>query len=156
MPKLVIIIPTFLVIFILLLTKEYQPIIKSIIDDLINSDEKLSQQFHQYMKKLDMLQEVMEEQGGDISSIKEAELNKFYERVGNYILQNYKKSEYTYNQTDGKKVSSSSKKRNYRTRKYLSEIRIKSYILEVASEQQREIDKAIEEYNKRMENQLLV
>ena len=40
------------------------------------------------MKKLDMLQEVMEEQGGDISSIKEAELNKFYERVGNYILQN--------------------------------------------------------------------
>ena len=92
--------------------KEYQPIIKSIIDDLINSDEKLSQQFHQYMKKLDMLQEVMEEQGGDISSIKEAELNKFYERVGNYILQNYKKSEYIYDQTDSKKVSSFLKKRN--------------------------------------------
>lgn len=136
--------------------KEYQPIIKSIIDDLINSDEKLSQQFHQYMKKLDMLQEVMEEQGGDISSIKEAELNKFYERVGNYILQNYKKSEYIYDQTDSKKASSFLKKRNYRTRKYLSETRIKSYILEVASEQQREIDKAIEEYNKRMESQLLV
>ena len=50
--------------------KEYQLIIKSIIDDLINSDEKLSQQFHQYMKKLDILQEVMEEQGGDISRIK--------------------------------------------------------------------------------------
>lgn len=136
--------------------KEYQPIIKSIIDDLINSDKKLSQQFHQYMTKLDMLQEVMEEQGRDISSIKEAELNRFYERVGNYILQNYKKSEYTYNQTDSKKFSTSSKKRNYHTRKYLSEIRIKSYILEVASEQQREIDKAIEEYNKRMESQLLV
>ena len=136
--------------------KEYQPIIKSIIDDLINSDEKLSQQFHQYMKKLDMLQEVMEEQGGDISSIKEAELNKFYERVGNYILQNYKKNEYIYDQTNSKKSSSFSKKRNYRTRKYLSEIRIKSYILEVSNEQQREIDKAIEEYNKRMENQLLV
>lgn len=124
--------------------------------DLINSDEKLSQQFHQYMKILDILQEIMEEQGGDISSIKEAELNKFYERVGNYILQNYKKSEYTYNQTGSKKNGSSSKKRNYRTRKYLSETRIKSYILEVASEQQREIDKAIEEYNKRMESQLLV
>ena len=136
--------------------KEYQPIIKSIIDNLINSDEKLSQQFHQYMKKLDMLQEVMEEQGGDISSIKEAELNKFYERVGNYILQNYKKNEYIYDQTNSKKSSSFSKKRNYRTRKYLSEIRIKSYILEVSNEQQREIDKAIEEYNKRMENQLLV
>lgn len=136
--------------------KEYQPIIKSIIDDLINSDEKLSQQFHQYMKKLDMLQEVMEEQGGDISSIKEAELNKFYERVGNYILQNYKKSEYIYDQIDSKKASSFSKKRNYRTRKYLSETRIKSYILEVSNEQQREIDKAIEEYNKRMESQLLV
>ena len=136
--------------------KEYQPIIKSIIDDLINSDEKLSQQFHQYMKKLDMLQEVMEEQRGDISSIKEAELNKFYERVGNYILQNYKKSEYIYDQTDSKKASSFSKKRNYRTRKYLSETRIKSYILEVSNEHQREIDKAIEEYNKRMESQLLV
>ena len=98
----------------------------------------------------------MEEQGGDISSIKEAELNKFYERVGNYILQNYKKNEYIYDQTNSKKSSSFSKKRNYRTRKYLSEIRIKSYILEVSNEQQREIDKAIEEYNKRMENQLLV
>ena len=39
-----------------------------------------------------MFQEVMDEQGGDISSIKEAELNKFYERVGNYILQNFKKA----------------------------------------------------------------
>lgn len=46
----------------------------------------------------------MEEQGGDISSIKEVELNKFYERVGNYILQNYKKSEYIYDQTNSKKT----------------------------------------------------
>lgn len=76
----------------------------------------------------------------------------------NFILTltNYKKNEYIYDQTNSKKSSSFSKKRNYRTRKYLSEIRIKSYILEVSNEQQREIDKAIEEYNKRMENQLLV
>ena len=44
----------------------------------------------------------------------------------------------------------------YNWGKYLSETRIKSSILEVSNEQQREIDKAIEEYNKRMENQLLV
>ena len=76
----------------------------------------------------------------------------------NFILTltNYKKNEYIYDQTNSKKSSSFSKKRNYRTRKYLSETRIKSYILEVSNEQQREIDKAIEEYNKRMENQLLV
>ena len=76
----------------------------------------------------------------------------------NFILTltNYKKNEYIYDQTNSKKSSSFSKKRNYRTRKYLSEIRIKSYILEVSNEQQREIDKAIEEYNKRMENQLSI
>ena len=66
------------------------------------------------------------------------------------------KSEYTYNQPYSKKSSSFSKKSNDRGRKYLSETRIKSSILEVSNEQQREIDKAIEEYNKRMENQLLV
>ena len=61
-----------------------------------------------------------------------------------------------WNQPYSKKSSSFSKKRNDRGRKYLSETRIKSSILEVSNEQQREIDKAIEEYNKRMENQLLV
>ena len=47
-----------------------------------------------------------------------------------------------------------SKKRNNRTRKCLSKTRIKSYILEVSNEQQRGINKAIGEYNKRMEHQL--
>ena len=35
-----------------------------------------------------------------MSSIGEAELKKFYERVGNYILQNYKRSEYIENKVN--------------------------------------------------------
>ena len=43
----------------------------------------------------------------------------------NFILTltNYKKNEYIYDQTNSKKSSSFSKKRNYRTRKYLSIIK---------------------------------
>ena len=44
--------------------------------------------------------DIMNDQGNEISSIKEAELKKFYERVGNYILQNYKMSEYIENKVN--------------------------------------------------------
>lgn len=35
----------------------------------------------------------MNEESDGISTLKEAELNKLHERIGNYILKNYKKTE---------------------------------------------------------------
>ncbi len=46
-------------------------------------------------------------------------------------------------------------KKTYK-KKYLTEAKLKGYIHKLANEQQSEIDKAIEEYNRRMEEQLLV
>lgn len=74
--------------------KQYQPMIKTIIDNLIQNDDELNKAFYEYISKLDQLEEVMNEEGNDVATIKEAELEKFYSKVGNYILQNYKKTEY--------------------------------------------------------------
>lgn len=137
--------------------KQYQPMIKSIIDDLIQNDDELNIAFNEYVNKLDQLEEVINEEGNDLATIKEAELEKFYAKVGNYILQNYKKTEYVESTSkDSNKVNLPSKiKRTYK-RKFLTEAKLKGYIHKLANEQQSEIDKAIEEYNRRMEEQLLI
>lgn len=137
----------------------YQPMIKKIIDDLVNSDPQLKQDFNLFIEKIDLLEDIMNDQGNEISSIKEAELKKFYERVGNYILQNYKKTEYIEDKTnDNQKtdITRSTKKQKYHKRKYLNEKKAKSYIHSIANEQQNEIERNIEEYNRRMEEQLIV
>lgn len=137
--------------------KQYQPMIKSIIDDLIQSDDELNKTFNEYISKLDQLEEVMNEEGNDIATIKEAELEKFYSKVGNYILQNFKKTEYVEeSKKDGNKVNLPYKPKKTYKKKYLTETKLKGYIHKLANEQQSEIDKAIEEYNRRMEEQLLV
>ena len=131
--------------------------IKSIIDDLIQNDDELNKAFNEYLGKLDQLEEVMNEEGNDVATIKEAELEKFYSKVGNYILQNFKKTEYVEeSKKDGNKVNLPSKTKKTYKKKYLTEAKLKGYIQKLANEQQSEIDKAIEEYNRRMEEQLLV
>lgn len=79
-----------------------------------------------------IIKKIMNDQENEISSIKETELKKFYEGVGNYILQKYHKT------------------------KYLNEKKVKSYIHRIANEQQNKIKRNIEEYNRRMEEQLIV
>lgn len=54
--------------------KQYQSMIKSIIDDLIQNDDDLKTAFNEYVSKLDQLEEVMNEEGNDVATIKEAEL----------------------------------------------------------------------------------
>lgn len=135
--------------------KLYQPIIQSIIDDMIQNDSELKKVFDSYILKIDMLESVMKEQDDGISSIREAELKKFYERAGNYILQNYKKNQSVNTHTDNWAFDRYNHKQSLRTKKYLTEYKMKSYLFKTANEQQREIDKAIEEFNRRMENQLL-
>lgn len=137
--------------------KQYQPMIKTIIDDLIQNDEDLKTAFNEYIRKLDQLEEVMNEEGNDVATIKEAELEKFYSKVGNYILQNYKKTEYVEeSKKDENKVNLPSKNKKVYKKKYLTEAKLKGYIHKLANEQQSKINKAIEEYNQRMEEQLLV
>ena len=70
----------------------------------------------------------MNNQTEKISSIKEAEINKFYERVGNYILQNYKKTEYLSESNCANSINKSKiikKNRTYK-KKMLTVLKIKS------------------------------
>ncbi len=137
--------------------KQYQSMIKSIIDDLIQNDDDLKTAFNEYVSKLDQLEEVMNEEGNDVATIKEAELEKFYSKVGNYILKNYKKTEYVDEpKKDDNKVNLPSKTKKVYKKKYLTEAKLKGYIHKLTNEQQSKINKAIEEYNQRMEEQLLV
>ena len=45
------------------------------------------------IERIDVLEEIMNEESVGISTLKEAELNKLHERIGNYILKNYKKTD---------------------------------------------------------------
>lgn len=135
--------------------KPYQPMIKTIINDLIESDEDLKESFYLYVEDLEFLEEIMDEEGNDIASIKDAELEKFYSRIGNYILQNHKKTEYVdKTPKEDNKVKLPSKKRRPYKKKFLTEAKLLKYINKLAGEQQNEINKAIEEYNERMEEAL--
>lgn len=81
--------------------------------------------------------DIMNDQGNEISSIKEVELKKFYERVGNYILQNYKRSEYIENKVNHNQkidITKRTKKQKYHKRKYINEKKVKSYIHSIANE----------------------
>ena len=82
-----------------------------------------------------------------VSTLKEAELKKLHERIGNYILKNYKKTEKIKVKKDTKVI---------RKVKYLNEKRLEGFIYSVALEQQNTINKSIDEYYKRMENNLIV
>lgn len=126
--------------------KEFKPAIDKIIDEIIFGSEELTEQYNNLIEKLDILESVMNEQG-NLATIKDAEIKKLYERVGNYILKNYKKT-----------VMVKVKKQTITVRKskYLTKQRLEGFIYSLALQQQNQIDKSLDEYFKRMENSLIV
>lgn len=127
--------------------KEYKQIIDRIIDDIIFNSPNLKKQYDILLERIDVLEGVMNDESAGISTLKEAELNKLHERIGNYILKNYKKTE---------KVKVKKETKTIRKVKYLNEKRLEGFIYSVALEQQNTINKSIEEFYKRMENNLIV
>lgn len=127
--------------------KNFKPVIDKIIDEIIFNSPDLKKQYDLLIERIDVLEEIMNEESVGISTLKEAELNKLYERIGNYILKNYKKTE---------KIKVKRETRVIRKVKYLNEKRLEGFIYSVALEQQNSINKSIEEYYKRMQNNLIV
>ena len=74
--------------------KSYKKAIDNVIKNIIESDEELKKEYDCFVHKLDLLEEAMRDDGNQYGHIKQRELDKFFERIGNYILQNYKKNEY--------------------------------------------------------------
>ena len=127
--------------------KEYKPAIDRIIDEIIFNSPDLKKQYDLLIERIDALEEIMNEESAGISTLKEAELNKLHERIGNYIIKNYKKKE---------KIKIKRETKVIRKVKYLNEKRLEGFIYSVALEQQNSINKSIEEYYKRMQNNLIV
>lgn len=127
--------------------KDFKPVIDGIIDDIIFNSPDLKKQYDILLERIDVLEEFMNEESAGISTLKEAELNKLHERIGNHILKNYKKTE---------KVKVKKETKTIRKVKYLNEKRLEGFIYSVALEQQNNINKSIDEYYKRMENNLIV
>lgn len=127
--------------------KEYKPAIDRIIDEIIFNSPDLKKQYDLLIERIDILEEIMNEESVGISTLKEAELNKLHERIGNYILKNYKKTE---------KIKIKKETKVIRKVKYLNEKRLEGFIYSVALEQQNSINKSIEEYYERMQNNLIV
>lgn len=127
--------------------KEYKPAIDRIIDEIIFNSPDLKKQYDLLIERIDVLEEIMNEESAGISTLKEAELNKLHERIGNYIIKNYKKTE---------KIKIKRETKVIRKVKYLNEKRLEGFIYSVALEQQNSINKSIEEYYKRMQNNLIV
>lgn len=127
--------------------KECKPAIDRIIDEIIFNSPDLKKQYDLLIERIDVLEEIMNEESVGISTLKEAELNKLHERIGNYILKNYKKTE---------KIKIKKETKVIRKVKYLNEKRLEGFIYSVALEQQNSINKSIEEYYERMQNNLIV
>lgn len=136
--------------------KSYKKAIDNVIKNIIESDEELKKEYDCFVHKLDLLEEAMRDDGNQYGHIKQRELDKFFERIGNYILQNYKKNEYVLLEKSKDHNKPDLKRKNFRTKRYLNEKRLKGFVYSIAVEEQMKIDKAIEEYNQRMENNLII
>ncbi len=68
--------------------KKFKPVIDRIIDEIIFNSPDLKKQYDLLIERIDVLEGIMNEESDGISTLKEAELNKLHERIGNYILKN--------------------------------------------------------------------
>lgn len=160
--------------------KEFRPIIDKIIDDIIYDTPELKKQIDNFIEKIEILESTINEVGNSkVSTIKEAEMKKLYERVGNIILKNYKKKEIvdldltnttiinevgitndfqTKKSDKGDMATLPSKQQPKRIvrRKFLTKKRLKNEISQAAYNQQREIEKALDEFYARYEENLIV
>jgi len=127
--------------------KDFKPVIDGIIDEIIFNSPDSKKQYDILLERIEVLEGVMNDESAGISTLKEAELNKLHERIGNYILKNYKKTE---------KVKVKKETKTIRKVRYLNKKRLEGFIYSVALEQQNNINKSIDEYYKRMENNLIV
>lgn len=124
--------------------KDYRPLIDNYIDHLIRTDKKAKASFEKLMETIDRLEANINDAGNEkISTLKEAEMRKIYERIGNMILQKAKDPDYKEIMTVSK-TTGETQVRRYR--KPLTNISISRAIADVANAQEQEMEEALEEY----------
>lgn len=124
--------------------KDYRPLIDNYIDHLIRTDKKAKASFEKLMETIDKLEANINDAGNEkISTLKEAEMRKIYERIGNLILQKAKDPDYKEIMTVNKRTGETQIRRY---RKPLTNISISRAIVDVAKAQEQEMEEALEEF----------
>lgn len=124
--------------------KDYRPLIDNYIDHLIRTDKKTKASFEKLMETIDRLEANINDAGNEkISTLKEAEMRKIYERIGNMIVQKAKDPDYKEIMTVNKRTGETQVRRY---RKPLTNISISRAIADVANAQEQEMEEALEEY----------
>lgn len=124
--------------------KDYRPLIDNYIDHLIRTDKKAKASFEKLMETIDRLEANINDAGNEkISTLKEAEMRKIYERIGNMILQKAKDPDYKEIMTVNKRTGETQVRRY---RKPLTNISISRAIAEVANAQEQEMEEALDEF----------
>ena len=124
--------------------KDYRPLIDNYIDHLIRTDKNAKASFSKLMETLDRLEANINDAGNEkISTLKEAEIRKIYERIGNMILQKAKDPDYKEIKTINKRTGET-KVRRYR--QPLTNISISRAIADVANAQEQEMEETLDEF----------
>ena len=124
--------------------KDYRPLIDNYIDHLIRTDKNAKASFSKLMETLDRLEANINDAGNEkISTLKEAEIRKIYERIGNMILQKAKDPDYKEIKTINKRTGET-KVRRYR--QPLTNISISRAIADVANAQEQGMEEALDEF----------
>ena len=124
--------------------KDYRPLIDNYIDHLIRTDKKAKASFEKLMETIDRLEANINDAGNEkISTLKEAEMKKIYERIGNMILQKAKDPDYKEIKTINKRTGETQVRRY---RKSLTNISISRAIADVANAQEQEMEEALDEF----------
>lgn len=124
--------------------KDYRPLIDNYIDHLIRTDKKAKASFEKLMETIDRLEANINDAGNEkISTLKETEMRKIYERIGNMIVQKAKDPDYKEIMTVNKRTGETQVRRY---RKPLTNISISRAIADVANAQEQEMEEALEEY----------
>ena len=124
--------------------KDYRPLIDNYIDHLIRTDKKAKASFEKLMETIDRLEANINDAGNEkISTLKEAEMRKIYERIGNMIVQKAKNPDYKEIMTVNKRTGETQLRRY---RKPLTNISISRAIAAVANAPDQEMEEALEEY----------
>lgn len=124
--------------------KDYRPLIDNYIDHLIRTDKNANASFKKLMETLDRLEENINDAGNEkISTLKEAEIRKIYERIGNMILQKAKNPDYKEIKTINKRTGETQVRRY---RQPLTNISISRAIADVANAQEQEMEEALDEF----------
>ncbi len=124
--------------------KDYRPLIDNYIDHLIRTDKNANASFKKLMETLDRLEANINDAGNEkISTLKEAEIRKIYERIGNMILQKAKNPDYKEIKTVNKRTGETQVRRY---RQPLTNISISRAIADVANAQEQEMEEALDEF----------